>query len=83
MSSCEGQSNEKKELHNKCTGLCRVILPDGSTTVVPTSQTESIRDVITRLFDKRALRYSSYDVLILGTDEVSPLFYLIIQKFSN
>ncbi|XP_076294990.1 regulator of G protein signaling family member locomotion defects isoform X2 [Lasioglossum baleicum] len=69
LSSYEGQSNELKEVRTKCTGLCRVILPDGSTTVVPTSQTESIKDVVTRLLDKRALRYSNYDVLILATDE--------------
>lgn len=48
-----------------------MILPDGSTTVVPTSQTETIKDVITRLLDKRALKYLNYDVLILATDEVS------------
>ncbi|KAF7382937.1 hypothetical protein HZH66_013339 [Vespula vulgaris] len=70
VSSCEGQLNEKKEVRTKCTGLCRVILSDGSTTVVPTSQTESIKDVVTRLLDKRALRYTNYDVLILATDEV-------------
>ncbi|XP_033206117.1 regulator of G protein signaling family member locomotion defects isoform X1 [Bombus vancouverensis nearcticus] len=69
LSSYEGQSNETKEVRAKCTGLCRVILPDGSTTVVPTSQMESIKDVVTRLLDKRALRYSNYDVLILATDE--------------
>ncbi|XP_031771229.1 regulator of G-protein signaling loco isoform X3 [Apis florea] len=70
LSSYEGQSNETKEVRAKCTGLCRVILPDGSTTVVPTSQMESIKDVVTRLLDKRALRYSNYDVLILATDEI-------------
>ncbi|XP_076164696.1 regulator of G protein signaling family member locomotion defects isoform X2 [Ptiloglossa arizonensis] len=69
LSSYEGQSNETKEVRAKCTGLCRVILPDGSTTVVPTSQTESIKDVVTRLLDKRALQYSNYDVLILAADE--------------
>lgn len=65
-----------KEVRAKCTGLCRVILPDGSTTVVPTSQTESIKDVVTRLLDKRALQYSNYDVLILATDEVCVFSYL-------
>lgn len=75
MSSYDGQTNEKKEVHAKCTGLCRVILPDGSTTVVPTSQSESIKDVVTRLLDKRALRYSNYDVLVLATDEVSANHY--------
>ncbi|CAL7938118.1 unnamed protein product [Xylocopa violacea] len=75
LSSYEGQSNETKDVRAKCTGLCRVILPDGSTTVVPTSETESIKDVVTRLLDKRALRYSNYDVLILATDEtIEPKF---------
>ncbi|XP_011882192.1 PREDICTED: regulator of G-protein signaling loco isoform X2 [Vollenhovia emeryi] len=69
VSSHDGQTNEKRD-RGKCTGLCRVILPDGSTTVVTTSQTESIKDVVTRLLDKRALRYSNYDVLILATDEM-------------
>ncbi|XP_012254284.2 regulator of G-protein signaling loco isoform X3 [Athalia rosae] len=75
ISSCEGHSNDKKESHSKCTGLCRVILPDGSTTVVPTSHSESIKDVVTRLLDKRALRYSNYDVLILATEETVNLDY--------
>ncbi|KYN19650.1 Regulator of G-protein signaling 12 [Trachymyrmex cornetzi] len=70
VSSYDGQTNEKKDARSKCTGLSRVILPDGSTTVVTTSQTESIKDVVTRLLDKRALRYSNYDVLILATDEM-------------
>ncbi|XP_015610266.1 regulator of G-protein signaling loco isoform X2 [Cephus cinctus] len=75
VSSYDGQSNEKKEVQAKCTGLSRVILPDGSTTVVPTSQTESIKDVVTRLLDKRALRYSNYDVLVLATDEMVNIKY--------
>ncbi|XP_008554044.1 regulator of G-protein signaling loco isoform X1 [Microplitis demolitor] len=74
VASYDGQ-NDKKDVHSKCTGLCRVILPDGSTTVVPTSQTETIKDVITRLLDKRALKYLNYDVLILATDELMNLKY--------
>ncbi|KAK0157788.1 hypothetical protein PV328_011480 [Microctonus aethiopoides] len=67
--------NEKKEVQTKCSGLCRVILPDGSTTVVPTSQSDCIKDVVNRLLDKRALRYNNYDVLILATDEMVNLKY--------
>ncbi|KAG8033933.1 hypothetical protein G9C98_008414 [Cotesia typhae] len=74
VASYDGQ-NDKKEAHSKCTGLCRVILPDGSTTVVPISQTETIKDVITRLLVKRALKYLNYDVLILATDELMNLKY--------
>ncbi|XP_063986998.1 regulator of G-protein signaling loco isoform X3 [Diachasmimorpha longicaudata] len=74
LSSYDGQ-NDKKEIQAKCTGLCRVILPDGSTTVVPTNQSESIKDVVTRLLEKRALRYCNYDVLVLATDEMLNLKY--------
>ncbi|XP_058804018.1 regulator of G-protein signaling loco isoform X2 [Phymastichus coffea] len=70
-SSCEGQSNDNRDaLGSKCTGLCRVILPDGSTTVIPTNHSDSVRDVLTRLLDKRALRYANYDVIVLTTDEL-------------
>ncbi|XP_023245188.1 regulator of G-protein signaling loco [Copidosoma floridanum] len=70
-SSCDGQSSEGRDAHvSKCAGLCRVILPDGSTTVIPTNHSDSVRDVVTRLLDKRALRYSNYDVLVLATDEI-------------
>lgn len=51
--------------------------------MVTTSQTESIKDVITRLLDKRALRYSNYDVLILATDEVCDVFYSINTSFEE
>ncbi|KAI4498923.1 hypothetical protein M0802_006098 [Mischocyttarus mexicanus] len=75
VSSCEGQLNEKKEARSKCTGLCRVILSDGSTTVVQTSQTESIKDVVTRLLDKRALRYTNYDVVMIASQEPMDIKY--------
>lgn len=55
-------------------------MPDGSTTVVTTSQTETIKDVVTRLLDKRALRYSNYDVLILATDEVCAALFMLNES---
>lgn len=45
-----------------CCTLCRVILPDGATTVVQTRSSESIRDLILRLLDKRGLHYSAFEV---------------------
>ncbi|KAG8236670.1 hypothetical protein J437_LFUL014398 [Ladona fulva] len=53
--------------------LCRVILPDGATTVVNTdtsrsssnqqqSSRQTIRDLVTRLLEKRGLKYSAFEV---------------------
>jgi regulator of G-protein signaling len=42
--------------------LTRVILPDGSTSVVSTSTGESIRALVARLLDKRGLRLACFDV---------------------
>jgi regulator of G-protein signaling len=42
--------------------LTRVILPDGSTSVVSTTTGESIRALVARLLDKRGLRLPSFDV---------------------
>jgi regulator of G-protein signaling len=42
--------------------LCRVILPDGATTVVQTRSSETVRDLVLRLLDKRGLRYSAFEV---------------------
>ncbi|KAJ8680308.1 hypothetical protein QAD02_016095, partial [Eretmocerus hayati] len=69
-------SNENRDRQiSKCAGLCRVILPDGSTTVIPTNHSDSVQDVVSRLLDKRALRYSNYDILMLATDEIINLKY--------
>lgn len=54
-----------------CCTLCRVILPDGATTVVQTRSSESIRDLVLRLLDKRGLHYSAFEVFD-GTN-VKPL----------
>ncbi|KAL7293981.1 hypothetical protein TKK_0012558 [Trichogramma kaykai] len=75
-SSYEGQSNEIQEnVVANCAGLCRVILPDGSTTVITTNHSDSVKDVLTRLLEKRALRYSNYDVFMLATNEIVNLKY--------
>ena len=42
--------------------LTRVILPDGSTSVVSTTTGESIRALVARLLDKRGLRLPTFDV---------------------
>ncbi|PSN42008.1 hypothetical protein C0J52_08253 [Blattella germanica] len=54
-----------------CCTLCRVILPDGATTVVQTRSSECVRDLVLRLLDKRGLHYSAFDVFA-GTN-IKPL----------
>ena len=49
--------------------LARVILPDKATTVVQTRTGESIRSMVARLLDKRALRYTSFDVFVTNSDK--------------
>ncbi|XP_044265044.1 regulator of G-protein signaling loco [Tribolium madens] len=42
--------------------LCRVVLSNGSTTVVQIKTTESIQQLVTRLLDKRGIVYSAFEV---------------------
>ncbi|KAF6216900.1 hypothetical protein GE061_001250 [Apolygus lucorum] len=44
-------------------GMCRVLFPDGSTAVVPTGTKQSVRHLISRLLDRRALSYSDFQVI--------------------
>lgn len=56
------------DLSQNCT-LARVILPDKATTVVQTRPGETIRSMVARLLDKRALRYTSFDVFAATSDK--------------
>lgn len=49
--------------------LARVILPDKATTVVQTRPGETIRSMVARLLEKRALRYTSFDVFAANSDK--------------
>jgi hypothetical protein len=42
--------------------LCRVLLSNGSTTVVPIKSSETIQQLVARLLDKRGLMYSAFEV---------------------
>lgn len=43
--------------------LCRVLLSNGSTTVVQIKENETISQLVSRLLEKRGLSYSSFEVL--------------------
>ena len=49
--------------------LTRFILPDRATTVVSTPSGETIRSLVTRLLDKRGLKFTSFDAFITGNDK--------------
>jgi len=47
----------------------RVVFPDRSQTVVPSTPNETIETLLRRLLEKRALQYLAYDVFITGGDD--------------
>lgn len=63
-------SNTNQNGEDSCT-LTRVILPDKSTTVIQPRPGDTIRAMISRLLDKRGLRFTSFDVFV--NDQLKPL----------
>lgn len=47
--------------------LCKVILNNGSTTVVQTKETETIQQLVNRVLNKRGIAYGLYEVYV-GTN---------------
>ncbi|XP_061194561.1 regulator of G-protein signaling 12-like isoform X2 [Saccostrea echinata] len=60
---------DKDGTEEKNMKFCRVILPDGSTTVVCTKPGQNIRTVLGRLCEKRSLSIAAVDVFQLGSDK--------------
>lgn len=61
-------------------GLCRVILPDGSTAVVHTRPNQTVRYLISRLLDKRALAYNDFQVV---HNYLNKVIELVKKLFAN
>ncbi|CAG5131037.1 unnamed protein product [Candidula unifasciata] len=53
--------------------FCRVILPDGSTTVVCAKPGQTSRSVLSKLCEKRSISISNVDVFLVGTDKAVDL----------
>ncbi|XP_034233546.1 regulator of G-protein signaling loco-like isoform X3 [Thrips palmi] len=70
-------SGDTSERENS--SLCRVILPDGATTVVQTKYNETVSDLVQRLLEKRGLNYQHFQVFVgsnpkaVALDEVSSI----------
>ncbi|CAG7824383.1 unnamed protein product [Allacma fusca] len=53
--------------------LCRVILPDNSTTVLPCKPGESLCTTVQRLLEKREFHYSAFEVVSVATGKALDL----------
>lgn len=62
-------SVESTESQSQRSQLCRVILPNGATTIVQTRGTETIRELVERLLEKRALPYTCFEVYVSGSNK--------------
>ncbi|OTF77095.1 regulator of G protein signaling-like protein, partial [Euroglyphus maynei] len=47
----------------------RIVFPDRSQTVVPSSPNETINNLLKKLFEKRSLKYLAWDVFITGVEK--------------
>jgi len=59
--------------------LCRVILPDGATTVVSTVRGETVKQMVAKLLEKRGVQISTFEIYASDKSSVS----LISLKTSN
>lgn len=64
------EHHRKVSISNGACTLCKVILSDGATTVVQTNATETVRELVERLLEKRGLNYSFYDVYMRDTNQL-------------
>lgn len=60
--SAESTENQRSQ-------LCRVILPNGATTIVQTRPTETIRELVVRLLEKRGLSYTCFEVYVSDSNK--------------
>ncbi|XP_050397325.1 regulator of G-protein signaling 12 isoform X3 [Patella vulgata] len=69
FSSKEPVAEKKAEQNEGQFKFCRVIMPDGSTTVVCAKPGQTTRSVLGKLCEKRSLSIASVDVFLLGCDK--------------
>lgn len=72
-SSSQGDNKENYK-------LCRVIMPDGATTVIYAKPGVTIRESLKPLCDKRGMSVGSIDVLQVGSEKV--MFYNCYSELS-
>lgn len=63
------RTNNQNECDENKSSLCRVILSDGATTIVQTKPSESIRELVERLLEKRGISYQAYEGFLAGNSK--------------
>lgn len=63
ISSRGGGLNDSDETKSS---LCRVMLHDGATTIVQTRASESVRELVERLLEKRGIYYQAFEGFLAG-----------------
>jgi Raf-like Ras-binding domain len=51
--------------------LCRVILPDGATTVISTVRGDTVKQLVGKLLEKRGVHFSTFEVYASDKSSVS------------
>ncbi|GFO30557.1 regulator of G-protein signaling 12 [Plakobranchus ocellatus] len=64
---------DSQELPESQFKFCRIVMPDGSTTVVCAKPGQSTRYVLSKLCEKRSISLASVDVFLLGSDRLLDL----------
>lgn len=85
LSSFDATISKMSSIDNEMrNSLCRVILREnGATTIVQIKQTETIRELVERVLEKRGFSYQAYEVYLSGTNKVRldlmcPFFFFYI-----
>ena len=68
---CVDEDKENTAENGDNLQFCRVILPDGSTTVIYACVGQSIRTALSKLCERRHLAMPAVDVFELGSDKVN------------
>lgn len=63
------RTNNQNDCDENKSSLCRVILTDGATTIVQTKPSESIRELVERLLEKRGITYHAYEGFLAGNSK--------------
>lgn len=71
LSSFDAAFNQRmsNETDESKRGLCRVILCDGATTIVPTRPNERISEMVERLLEKRGIHYRAFEAFQSGCNK--------------
>jgi len=71
LSYLQGEGSDQEEAFRRQSfKLCRIVLPDNSTTVLPCKPGESLSTVVQRLLEKREFNYSAFEVVTVSNGKV-------------